>query len=116
MINKMKGALEWLERKMDYILMAFLTITLVVAILSLLAAAVIEVTGKIEGNTEEQKETAVAVIAEIAMPDGSVVSGNVESYRHSGYDAWEITINGVSYTTSKANAVIIKGGAGIQEE
>lgn len=55
-------------------------------------------------------------IAEIAMPDGSVVSGNVESYRHSGYDAWEITINGVSYTTSKANAVIIKGGAGIQEE
>lgn len=109
----MKDALEWLKEKADCIMIAMMIITLAVAVLSLAAAVVLGAIRETEGNTEEQKEN---VIAEIAMPDGSVVSGNVESYRHSGYDAWEITINGVTYTTSKANVVIIKGGAGIQEE
>lgn len=109
----MKNALKWLERNADIIMIAIMIITLVVAILSLLAAAVIGVTGKIEGNAEAQKET---VIAEIAMPDGNVVSGNVEEYKDYGRVAWEVKINGITYITGKENVVIIKGGAGIQEE
>lgn len=64
--------------------------------------------GKAEAIPEEK------VIAEIAMPDGSVVSGNVEKYKDYGRDAWEVKINGITYITGKENVVIIKGGVGIE--
>lgn len=109
----MKNALEWLERKADYIMIAIMIITLTVGVLGLLSAAVIAVTGEIEGNTEEQK---VTVIAEIAMPDGSVVSGEIEKCTIIANKVANVTINGIKYTTGIDNVVIIKGGAGIQEE
>lgn len=64
-------------------------------------------------NAEKQKETEIAVIA---MPDGSVVSGEIEKCMIIANKIANVTINGIKYTTSIDNVVIIKGGVGIQEE
>lgn len=92
--------------------MTILGFTAVMAIISLMIVVTVILFPKQEKAEETKTKT---VIAEIAMPDGSVISGNVESYRSYGYDAWEIEINGITYITGRENIVIIKGGVGIEE-
>lgn len=83
----------------------------VMAIISLIIVVTVILFPKQEKAEETKTKT---VIAEIAMPDGSVVSGNVEEYKDYGLEAWEVKINGITYITGKENIVIIKGGVGIE--
>lgn len=92
--------------------LTILGFTAVMAMISLMIVVTVILFQKQEKAEETKNET---VIAEIALPDGSVVSGNVEKYKDYGRDAWEVKINGITYITGKENIVIIKGGVGIEE-
>ena len=47
--------------------------------------------------------------AQIAMPDGTVVQGRVDSYSDFAYsDTLQLTIDGVTYLTHAANVVLMK--------
>lgn len=53
-------------------------------------------------------------IAEIEMPDGSVVSGTVEKM-HYDCGRYTIQINGITYTAGRDDVVIVRGGVGVEQ-
>ena len=76
-----------------------LLITLLTALLLLLTAC---------GNRSLFDTTYTFTRAMIAMPDGSVVEGPVESWRdYEDGDQLQVTINGVTYLTHASNVVLM---------
>ncbi len=51
----------------------------------------------------------VVVSAIIKLPDGTIISGNVDSYQRWTSSSTEIKIDGVIYDVHPANCVFIKG-------
>ncbi len=60
------------------------------------------------GNRSLFDTTYTFTRAMIAMPDGSVVEGEVDSWRdYEDGDQLQVTINGVTYLTHASNVVLI---------